>query len=80
MTSDPCARLLAPPPSLPVAAHLDEVRAALPLAVVSAPPGTGKTTLIPPLVACALTEGVRGGTDAGGSRPGRVLVIQPRRV
>lgn len=85
MTSDPCARLLAAPPALPVAAHLDEVRAALPLAVVSAPPGTGKTTLIPPLVARALAEGmlaegVRGGTDAGGTRPGRVLVIQPRRV
>ncbi len=80
MTSDPCARLLAAPPVLPVAAHLDEVRAALPLAVVSAPPGTGKTTLIPPLVARALAEGVRGGTDASGTRPGRVLVIQPRRV
>ncbi|MDK8352827.1 ATP-dependent helicase HrpB [Actinotignum sanguinis] len=69
MTPDPCARLLAAPPALPVAAHLDEVRAALPLAVVSAPPGTGKTTLIPPLVARALAEGA-----------GRVLVIQPRRV
>ncbi|EPD27787.1 ATP-dependent helicase HrpB [Actinotignum schaalii] len=80
MTSDPCARLLAAPPALSVAAHLDEVRAALPLAVVSAPPGTGKTTLIPPLVARALAEGMRGGTDAGGTRPGRVLVIQPRRV
>ncbi|MDK7271755.1 MULTISPECIES: ATP-dependent RNA helicase [Actinotignum] len=80
MTSDPCARLLAAPPSLPVAAHLDEVRAALPLAVVSAPPGTGKTTLIPPLVARALAEGVCGGTDAGGTQLGRVLVIQPRRV
>ena len=85
MISDPCARLLAAPHALPVAAHLDEVRAALPLAVVSAPPGTGKTTLIPPLVARALAkgmlaEGVRGGTDAGGTRPGRVLVIQPRRV
>ncbi|MGJ9530077.1 ATP-dependent RNA helicase [Actinotignum sp. GS-2025a] len=80
MTSDPCVRLLAAPPSLPVAAHLDEVRAALPLAVVSAPPGTGKTTLIPPLVASALAEGARGGTDVGGTGPGRVLVIQPRRV
>ncbi|MCW1063207.1 hypothetical protein OJ587_11235, partial [Streptococcus anginosus] len=58
MTSDPCARLLAPPPSLPVAAHLEEVRAALPLAVVSAPPGSGKTTLLPPLVARALAEGM----------------------
>ena len=39
-------------------------------AVIQAPPGTGKTTLVPPLVANAL-----------GSNPGqRVLVTQPRRV
>lgn len=35
-------------------------------AVVSAPPGTGKTTLVPPLLASRL--------------PGRVIVTQPRRV
>ncbi|UPO78153.1 ATP-dependent helicase HrpB [Arthrobacter sp. Helios] len=38
-------------------------------AVVQAPPGTGKTTLVPPLVANL--------TSAG---PGRVIVTQPRRV
>lgn len=38
-------------------------------AVVVAPPGTGKTTFVPPLVAEQLAD-----------RPGRVLVTQPRRV
>jgi len=53
--------------SLPVDASLPEVRAALAshrAAVVVAPPGTGKTTRVPPAVA-----------DAG-----RVVVLQPRRV
>jgi ATP-dependent helicase HrpB len=48
---------------------LGELRSALasvPTAVVQAPPGTGKTTLVPPLVA--------------NLRPGRVIVTQPRRV
>ncbi|MBP2414678.1 ATP-dependent helicase HrpB [Arthrobacter stackebrandtii] len=39
-------------------------------AVVQAPPGTGKTTLVPPLVANAL--------NAGAAR--RIIVTQPRRV
>ena len=54
---------------LSFAAALDEVAAALDAGtavVISAPPGTGKTTLIPPLLA----------TRA----PGRVIVTQPRRV
>jgi len=38
-------------------------------AIVVAPPGTGKTTFVPPLVAEVLAE-----------RAGRVLVTQPRRV
>ena len=38
-------------------------------AVVQAPPGTGKTTLVPPLAANALPVG-----------PARVIVTQPRRV
>jgi len=43
-------------------------------AVVEAPPGTGKTTLVPPLLAnLALQHG-------GGSRPPRIVVTQPRRV
>lgn len=48
---------------------LDELRAALDRStsvVVSAPPGTGKTTLVPPLLANRST--------------GRVIVTQPRRV
>src|SRR5262245_45532900 len=52
---------------LPVDASLPEVRAALAshrAAVVVAPPGSGKTTRVPPAVA-----------DAG-----RVVVLQPRRV
>ncbi|KJL32243.1 ATP-dependent helicase HrpB [Microbacterium azadirachtae] len=55
--------------SLSFAAALDEVAAALDAgtaAVISAPPGTGKTTLIPPLLASRA--------------PGRVIVTQPRRV
>lgn len=55
--------------SLSFATALDEVAAALDAgtaAVISAPPGTGKTTLIPPLLASRT--------------PGRVIVTQPRRV
>ncbi|MGO4383064.1 ATP-dependent helicase HrpB [Specibacter sp. RAF43] len=50
---------------------LEALRAGQPggTAVVQAPPGTGKTTLVPPAVANLL---------AGG--PGRVVVTQPRRV
>ena len=74
---------------LPFAAALGELAAALggadgsasgradddagPAAVVQAPPGTGKTTLVPPLVATLAAA------RAGGRRP-RVVVTQPRRV
>ena len=71
MTRDPIARLLAAPPDLPVVAGLDELAAALRgrgVAVVQAPPGTGKTTLVPPAVALL----------AAGA--GRVVVTQPRRI
>lgn len=42
-------------------------------AVVQAPPGTGKTTLVPPLVANLVQ------TSPGGGQP-RIVVTQPRRV
>ncbi|NJI59757.1 ATP-dependent helicase HrpB [Microbacterium oxydans] len=54
---------------LSFAAALDELSAALDASgsvVVTAPPGTGKTTLVPPLLASRTT--------------GRVIVTQPRRV
>jgi ATP-dependent helicase HrpB len=59
--------------SLPeLAAVLREPDAA---AVVQAPPGTGKTTLVPPLLANLAAEAA-----ADGGRPPRVVVTQPRRV
>ena len=66
--------LVSHPPQLPVTRALGDIAAATQpggCAVVTAPPGTGKTTLLPPAVAVALAE-------AGTS--GRVLVTQPRRV
>jgi len=62
------------PPQLPVTRALSDIAVATRpggCAVVTAPPGTGKTTLLPPAVAVALAE-------AGTS--GQVLVTQPRRV
>lgn len=56
-------------PDLPVRAALDTVTGALAAhgtAVLVAPPGTGKTTLVPLALAAAL--------------PGRVLVAEPRRL
>ncbi|MFB9313772.1 hypothetical protein, partial [Nocardioides plantarum] len=64
----PLQRLLAHPPDLPVAAGLGEVADAVRargVVVVQAPPGSGKTTLVPPAVAMATG--------------GRVVVTQPRR-
>lgn len=62
----------APPDDLPVAAVLGALCAALRdvgRAVLHAPPGSGKTTLVPPaLVAAGLAE------------HGEVVVLQPRRV
>ena len=67
--------LVSHPPQLPVMRALGEIAAAArpgACAVVTAPPGTGKTTLLPPAVAVALA-----GHEASA---GRVLVTQPRRV
>lgn len=54
---------------LAFASAVDDLRTALDRStsvVVSSPPGTGKTTLVPPIIA--------------GRVPGRVIVTQPRRV
>ena len=69
MADDPIARLLADPPDLPVAAGLAELVGAVRAegtAVLHAPPGTGKTTLVPPALAAL--------------GAGRVVVTQPRRI
>lgn len=66
---DPLQSLLAAPPDLPVVAGLaalDEAVRGRGVAVVQAPPGTGKTTLVPPAVAVAVE--------------GRVVVTQPSRI
>ncbi|MFT0847638.1 ATP-dependent helicase HrpB [Actinomycetaceae bacterium L2_0104] len=72
--------LVTNPPDLPVARRLGEVREALRdgAVVVQAPPGTGKTTLIPPLVADYLHSEHSGALDRR-DKP-RVIVTQPRRV
>ncbi|TIC85736.1 ATP-dependent helicase HrpB [Nocardioides sp. GY 10127] len=64
---------MADPPDLPVVGGLGRLRAALGdagsrggAAVLTAPPGSGKTTLVPPAVALDVD--------------GRVIVTQPRRV
>lgn len=66
---DPIQRLLADPPDLPVVRGLpalDEAISGQGVAVVHAPPGTGKTTLVPPAMASASA--------------GRVVVTQPSRI
>lgn len=69
---DAVRRLLADPPDLPVRHGLDALRSALGergAAVLQAPPGSGKTTLVPPVLA-----------DLLGPGGGRVVVTQPRRI
>ncbi|MCD9199344.1 ATP-dependent helicase HrpB [Aeromicrobium wangtongii] len=71
MPPDLIRRLLENPPDLPVRSGLPALEIALReqgVAVMQAPPGTGKTTLVPPAVAAMV---------AGG---GRVVVTQPRRI
>ena len=67
--SDPLRNLLAAPPDLPVTAGLAALDQALRtrgVALVHAPPGTGKTTLVPPTVADVVS--------------GRVVATQPSRI
>ena len=71
MPLDPIRQLLDSPPDLPVVGGLPELTAALRehgVAVVQAPPGTGKTTMVPPAVAAMAPAG------------GRIVVTQPRRI
>ena len=76
VSGHPIDRLLADPPDLPVCAGLADLAAAVRThgaAVVQAPPGTGKTTLVPPALA-ALVDDLATGSG------GRVVVTQPRRI
>ncbi|BBG01472.1 MULTISPECIES: ATP-dependent helicase HrpB [Pseudonocardia] len=66
--------MVPPLPDLPVAAVLEDLRRALDQrgsCVLVAPPGTGKTTLVPLALA---------GLPTGTAPSGRVLVAEPRRV
>lgn len=79
--ADPILRLLAQPPNLPVVDGLAALTDALRergTAVVQAPPGTGKTTLVPPAVA-ALVDG-RARDQTQDRQHHRVVVTQPRRI
>ena len=96
--TDPIGALLASPPHLPVVEVLPELREHLARGltgsdvigaclVLTAPPGTGKTTLIPPLLADVLAGTLASDPGAGasdgdtpGRRPGRIVVTQPRRI
>ena len=92
--TDPIRALLASPPDLPVVEVLTELRELLSAApsasddagagaclVLTAPPGTGKTTLVPPLLADVLTDVPTDAPQrAQERRPGRVIVTQPRRI
>ncbi|WP_298460639.1 ATP-dependent helicase HrpB [uncultured Cellulomonas sp.] len=69
MTDDALRRLLREPPDLPVGAALPRLVGAVAergTAVLLAPPGAGKTTLVPPALAAEID--------------GRVVVTQPRRL
>ena len=92
--TDPIRALLASPPDLPVVEVLPELRELLSAApsasddagagaclVLTAPPGTGKTTLVPPLLADVLTDVLADAPQrAQERRPGSVVVTQPRRI
>ena len=92
--TDPIRALLASPPDLLVVEVLPELRELLSAApsasddagagaclVLTAPPGTGKTTLVPPLLADVLTDVAASAPGyAQERRPGRVIVTQPRRI
>ena len=88
----PIRALLTSPPDLPVVEVLPELRERLspapsgsddagPCLVLTAPPGTGKTTLVPPLLADVLANAPADTPQrAQERRPGRIVVTQPRRI
>ena len=51
-----------------------------PCLVLTAPPGTGKTTLVPPLLADVLTNVAAAPQRTRERGPGRIVVTQPRRI
>lgn len=64
--------------ALPVRAAVPALHAALAghgAAVLAAPPGTGKTTLVPLALAGLLRE-----LPGGPAEPGKVIVVEPRRI
>ena len=61
-------------------AHLQRSLAEHRAAVVQAPPGTGKTTLVPPAVANLLHQVADRQGPTTAPSPSRVIVTQPRRV
>ncbi|SMX81916.1 ATP-dependent helicase HrpB [Brevibacterium linens] len=67
---------------LPAAALIDDLAIAeaapFPRVVVEAPPGTGKTTVVPPMIAEHVAR--FSGGSAGAELPGRIIVTQPRRM
>ncbi|MGO3022774.1 MAG: ATP-dependent helicase HrpB [Brevibacterium sp.] len=67
---------------LPAAALIEELSlveaAPFPRVVVEAPPGTGKTTVVPPMIAEHVAWFSEG--SAGAELPGRIIVTQPRRM
>ncbi|QNQ89329.1 ATP-dependent helicase HrpB [Corynebacterium poyangense] len=72
-----CARIGA---GLPVTQSLTEISRALTtskVSIITAPPGTGKTTAVPPVFANQIMRAQPSGTH---DSPGRVLVTIPRRV
>ena len=93
--TDPIGALLASPPDLPVVEVLPGLRERLSPSpstsasddagagaclVLTAPPGTGKTTLVPPLLADVLTNVAAAPQRTRERGPGRIVVTQPRRI
>ncbi|MFY9262175.1 MAG: ATP-dependent helicase HrpB [Actinomycetaceae bacterium] len=78
---NPIQSLLAKPPDLPVAAALADIANARENVVIAAPPGSGKTTLVPVVLAARLAgESNNTARCATTSPPTKVIVVQPRRV